>query len=184
MKELWNQYKRAILFILSFIGLYLVLNTLYGIYIVYFSPDADPITFLVSRQAAAVLTWFHEPVAALPVSGQPSIPLKMGLLNVVYVYEGCNGVNVMIVFSSFLVAFASTFTRTTLYCLIGIAVIYLMNLIRVILLFEVAFYYPDQLYLFHKYLFTGLIYAVVFLLWYWWIKRFMNAKRVEQRSGQ
>lgn len=177
MNTIWKEYRQAIIFIIIFIGLYLVLNTAYGVFITYYAPDTDPITFLVSSHVATVLSLFHEQVAAVQISGQPKVPIQLGLLSVVNVYEGCNSINVIIVFTAFVAAFKSSWKRTVLFWLLGVVIIYSMNIVRVTLLFEVAYYYPDQLYLFHKYLFTGFIYAVVFYLWYIWIKRYRHGKR-------
>jgi exosortase family protein XrtF len=184
MNALWKEYRQAIIFIIVFIGLYLLLNTVYGIFIAYYAPDTDPITYMVSNQVATVLSLFHEHVSAVQIAGQPKVPIQLGLVRVVNVYEGCNSINVMIVFTAFVAAFTSSWRRTIVFWLMGIGIIYIMNIVRVTLLFEVAYYYPDHLYLFHKYLFTGFIYAVVFYLWYVWIKRYRHGKRAASVSEE
>jgi exosortase/archaeosortase family protein len=77
----------------------------------------------------------------------------------------------MIVFVSFMAAFRGKLKSTLIFSLGGLIVIYLMNLVRVALLYGIEIYWPRYLYFFHKYLFTGGIYAVVFWLWFLWAKK-------------
>ena len=81
----------------------------------------------------------------------------------------------MIVFLSFLSAYRGKLKATFLFGMGGLVVIHIMNLFRVGMLYGIELYFPRYLYLFHKYLFTGMIYAVVFLMWYLWAKQVKRA---------
>jgi exosortase family protein XrtF len=165
--------ERAIIFFLvKFIGFYLVLNTLYGFWFESFEPRADPLTHLVTRQSAWVISLFEPDIVTEPYTNSPEVSIKQREKVVINVFEGCNSINVMIVFLSFIVAFAGQWKDTLAFSAASLLLIYLLNLARVILLFFVAKYYPNSLYFFHKYLFTGGIYLVVFVLWYLWIQKF------------
>jgi exosortase family protein XrtF len=176
LKEYWS----AIRFIAIFLGLYLLLNSVYGFYVEYYSPNPDPITKIVTIQVASILALFHDHVGCAEREGFASIPLTISGNTVVNVYEGCNSINVVIVFVSFLIAFTGRLKSTVYFFAIGVVIIYLMNVLRVSLLFEVALNFPDQLYFFHKFLFTGFIYGVVFLLWYKWVRL---VQKIEQRPS-
>ena len=102
----------------------------------------------------------------------PNVSLQLEGQTVVNVYEGCNAINVSILFVAFLFAYKGTMKRTLLFSFIGLLLIYWFNLFRVSGLFLVAKFFPDQLYLMHKFVFTGVIYAFVFLLWFIWVKRY------------
>jgi exosortase family protein XrtF len=78
----------------------------------------------------------------------------------------------VIVFVSFIFAFTGPWKRSIVFVVGGTLVIYVMNLVRIVLLFEVAYYFPDQLFFFHKFLFTGFIYSVVFVMWFIWVRKF------------
>ena len=177
MSSILKEYKPALIFLVIFISVYLLLNTLYGLYITYHLPDADPVTRVVTRQVAATLGIFHDQVTTIPITGFGYVSLLLSGRVVVNVFEGCNSINVMIVFISFLLAFRGSMRLTLYFALGGLAIIYVMNLLRVGLLFEIALNFPDQLYLFHKFLFTGFIYAVVFVIWYFWIRAVKNDNR-------
>ena len=170
MKDILKTYRPALVFISKFIGFYLVLNTAYGLFIRYYDPHVDPVTLQVSAHVTNFLGLFYDSVTYNVEPGSLHVPLMLGQSTVVNVFEGCNGLNVMIVYACFLFAFRGTPKQTIFFFTGGIVVIYLMNLLRVVALFEVAMKYPSYLYLVHKYVFTGFIYTVVFAMWFIWIK--------------
>lgn len=170
MKELFIKYKSALRFLAIFVGLYLLLNTFYGFWIQHHYPLVDPFTISIAKQVAALLNLFGQEFSAIAEIESANVALWLNNQVVVYVFEGCNGINVMIVYLSFLVAYKGSTRQFLLFCFGGLTLIYLLNLVRVGLLAEVALFYPEQLYFFHKYLFTGFIYSVVFVLWYYWVK--------------
>lgn len=176
MKELLHQYKDSLLFIGKFVGIYILLNTAYGFFVSYYTPAPDPITSAVTRHVAIGLSWFHDQIRMVPDSTEPNIHLQRDFKNVVSVFEGCNSINVMIVFFAFIIAFKGSVRSTIIFTVLGLLMIYIINLLRVALLFEVAYYYPQHLYFFHKYLFTAIIYLIVFAIWYIWIQRVRSQK--------
>jgi exosortase family protein XrtF len=164
-----KENRRAVLFLVKFIGFYIILNTIYGVFIEFYNPRIDPITYSISRQTELILSAFFENIQLTISEYKPTVALKLNGEIVINVFEGCNSINVMIVFIVFVISFSSI-KKGVPFILLGLLLIYIMNLLRVILLFWVAFSYPNSLYFFHKYLFTGIIYIVVFGLWYKWIK--------------
>jgi exosortase family protein XrtF len=171
MTSAQNSYKGVIAFLVKFIGIYLFGNVCYGLFIEYYSPAPDPITTWVSHHVAGLLNRMGENITLIGDNRSPYLSFMQDSRSVIRVFEGCNGINVMIVYISFLIAFKGSLKQTILYLLIGLITIYLINLGRVGLLFEVARHYPAQLYFFHKYFFTALLYIVVFALWYFWVKQ-------------
>src|SRR2546421_5753822 len=94
---------KAIRFLFVFIGLYFVLNTLYGFYIQYHYPSSDLFTRSIARQVVWFLNFFDPTVTYYPASMDADIPIANERDNIIYVYEGCNGLNVMIVYFCFLI---------------------------------------------------------------------------------
>jgi len=172
--QLLKEYRPAIFFLLRFLGIYIIGNILYGLWIVSYGILADPITQLVTSNSAWLLNIIGFDASTLNSTIAPKVALQLNSQTVVNVYEGCNAINVSILFVAFLFAYKGSLKRTTLFSVVGILTIYIFNLLRVSGLFLVAKYFPDQLYLSHKFLFTGVIYAFVFLLWYLWVKKFSN----------
>jgi exosortase family protein XrtF len=170
--KLITEYKPAILFLLRFLGIYIIGNIVYGLWIVSYGNVADPITQIVTSNSSWLLNLVGFSASTLSSSLQPKVALLLNGQTVVSVYEGCNAINVSILFVAFLFAYKGTLKKTIGFSIIGLIAIYIFNLIRVAGLFLVANYFPDQLYLMHKFIFTGVIYAFIFFLWYLWVKRF------------
>ncbi|HMJ67979.1 MAG TPA: exosortase family protein XrtF [Cyclobacteriaceae bacterium] len=171
-----KEQKAILFFLLKFIGLYLVLNTIYGLWISEHDPLPDPLTRIVAHQAAAMVSLTEDNITIGVGVRSGNVPIQQNGKTIVSVFEGCNGLNVMIVFVSFIAAFTGTWKKTLLFGLAGIALIYISNLFRVSLLFYISKYYPNNLYFFHKYLFTALLYVLVFFLWYFWVKKIWPKK--------
>lgn len=166
-----KEFKPAVYFVLRFLGFYLIVNVGYGLFINAYHPNPDPITHSVTIQSAYLLSLAYPEVMVRTNSDQPSIAIYNLDDRVINVFEGCNGINVMIVFVAFLIAFKGSVKRTLIFGLAGIVIIYLANLIRVILLYETALRWENHFYYLHKYVFTGALYALVMVLWVLWIKK-------------
>lgn len=173
--SLLKENKNAIYFLLKFIVFYIFLNTLYGLYVEYYAL-ADPFTKLVSENVGFILAFFHEQISVIPSTTTKNVAIQLKGNTIINVFEGCNSINVGIVFLVFITAFSSSFKYVFKFVGIGLFIIYLMNITRVSALFWIALYFPNSLYFFHKFLFTAIIYVVVFVLWYYWVKK---VKRIE-----
>ncbi len=170
LKEFWP----SIAFLLKFIALYLVLNLLYGSYVNYYSPSPDPVTIEVAHQTDWVLNVLGFETTTEVRDRQTGVYINSVARPIISVYEGCNGLNVMIIFISFLLAYGKPQKALLWFIPLGFVIIHLTNLARIGLLYHVSLSFPDYLYFTHKYFFTGIIYVVVFLLWWLWIARIMK----------
>ncbi len=166
-----KEYKHALFFLAKYIAMYLVLNTLYALYVEGYKPDADPITIAVTKQGAFIMSIFDADINYHVVTSTPNVPITRKEQTVIEVFEGCNSVNVIIVFASFLIAFTGPVRNTAFFLIIGGLAIYFLNLMRVMALYWVALKFPQSLYFFHKFFFTGIIYLFVFWLWYVWVTK-------------
>lgn len=177
----WIEFKPTFLFLGRFLGFYLVGNLLYGLFITSYGNQPDPVTAWVTTQCADILSlagWNSQPVHN---AHRPTTSIILDGRAIVSVYEGCNGINVAIIFVSFLFAFGPYVRALGWFVPAGVLIIHLANLGRIILLFWVALSFPRFLYFAHKYLFTVVIYAVVFLMWLWWVWSFALRKNEQSR---
>ncbi|MFN7493601.1 MAG: exosortase family protein XrtF [Cyclobacteriaceae bacterium] len=178
--SLVKENKSAIYFLFKFITFYLILNTFYGLYVEYYSL-ADPFTLWVSENIGWILSFFHDHISVSPSVTTKNVAIQLQGDTIINVFEGCNSINVGIVFIVFVAAFSSSFKYIFKFVITGLAIIYMMNLARVSALFWIALYFPNSLYFFHKFLFTAIIYGVVFILWYVWVKK---VNRIESGAKQ
>jgi exosortase family protein XrtF len=173
----WRENLPAIKFLAIFLGVYLLGNLLYGIYIESNYPYADHITRVVSSQATWIINLFvgENAKSVLSEVSPVTLILENGKM-ILRVYEGCNGINVMIVFVAFLFAFQGLSRRGSVFILIGLMIIHLVNLLRIVLLFWVAKEYQIYFYYVHKYIFTAILYVIVLLLWWVWVKAILKRR--------
>lgn len=167
--------KLFFLFILKFFGSYLLLSGLYWAYLSQYNTavfETDGITHLVARQSSAFVNSMGEEARIEKLSSQAAYAFFVNGKRVARIVEGCNAVSVMVLFSAFIIAFSTTFKRTSLYVLMGLLLIYCLNIIRIGLLTIGLYYYKEQGDLLHDIIFPLFIYGVVFILWVAWIMKF------------
>lgn len=179
MKEFsFSEFKPTFFFLLKFIGIYIVANLLYGMFVTHYEPGPDPITANVAGQTAVVLEVCSWPVEVLDNEKRPTTELISENKRILSVYEGCNGINVMIIFVAFLVAFGPINKTLAWFIPLGLLILHVINLLRISLLFWVALYRPEAMYFTHKYFFTAILYVVIFVLWMIWVRKFSLMKKV------
>ena len=183
MKALLVKYKSVIRFIVTFLAVYGVLTIGYNLYLnrsdgSKFYPDY--LTNLVAEQTKNLLNGLDYETTIEPHPNEPSMKIIMNGKYVARVIEGCNAISIVILFISFIVAFAGKFKTTLLYGLAGSIIIYAFNLIRIVILSVGLYNYPWRREILHTVIFPMLIYGTVFLLWMVWVNRFSKqAKRNE-----
>jgi exosortase family protein XrtF len=170
-----KEFKPAFRFLFIFLGLYLAGNVVYGLWIASYEGLPDPATWEVTRQTAKVLNGLGYATTAAKNTQGPTAFLSDDVKIILTTYEGCNGINVMIVFVSFLAAFGGSRKKLIWFLPVGIVLIHLSNLGRIVLLYFVSVGFPRYFYYVHKYIFTAAIYGVVFVLWILWVK--INGKQ-------
>lgn len=177
-----KEFKPALMFLGKFLAIYFAGNILYGVFIEYYKPAADPATKLVAVHSATFLQIFSRDVYTEPNPKGPTLFLKANDRVVLSIYEGCNGINVMIVFFAFVIAFSGKARHTVVFIPIGLLIIHLFNLFRVALLYLLAESNSRHFYYYHKYFFTATLYLIVFALWIAWVFWF-NGKHKKKISA-
>lgn len=176
-----KEFKPALMFLGKFLAIYIVGNVLYGIFVESYGAEADPITRTVTRQTSAILNLLGYETVIDDHSTEPKIMIKQHGTSVLNVYEGCNGINVMIVFIAFLFAFGGPGGSIAWFLPVGIMIIHVINLVRIYLLFYLSSINSKHFYYYHKYFFTATLYLVVFALWTIWVVQI--TKKREDVSG-
>jgi exosortase family protein XrtF len=180
----WKENLPALKFLGIFLGVYLIGNLLYGFYIESSYPLADPITLWVSNQSSSLINLLigRETKSVLSQVSPVVLILENGR-SVLRIYEGCNGINVMVVFAAFVLSFGGFSKRGSLFILLGVLIIHLANLCRITLLFWVAKNYQNYFYYVHKYIFTAALYVIVLGLWWMWVYRITKANAKSSHEG-
>ena len=173
MKKYFILYKPFLVFLASFFLTYIILTFLYQSYLSNFEKNKlDSITKIVGRNTEQVLLLFTNDASIQEVSAEPYLRLVYHQKYVARLIEGCNGISVIILFISFVVAFSGKWIATMLFIFGGSLLIYILNVFRIAALSALIFYFPNQESLLHGVIFPLSIYGVVFILWLIWVRKF------------
>ena len=180
MKELLIKYKPVIKFILTFLLVYLVLSLSYKIYLDYSKGKRyypDYMTHLVANQTKELINTLGYEAEIANHPNEPTVKLIINHKYVARVVEGCNSLSVIILYISFMIAFAGRLKPTAFYILAGSVLIYSVNLLRIVILSIGLYHYPWRREILHRVIFPLIIYGLVFLLWMFWVRSFSKFKK-------
>ncbi|MDT0556246.1 exosortase family protein XrtF [Patiriisocius hiemis] len=182
MTSLLKKYKPVIRFVLLFLGVYILLSLLYGLYLDV-SKDAaykpDFITNLVAKQSSNLISNFGYDAQVSPNKIEPTMRLTVNDKYLAKIVEGCNAISIIILFIAFIIAFAEGFRKTFFFLLAGVTLIYSINILRIVILAISLYEYPQHEEILHGVIFPALIYGMVFLLWMVWVRTLKKEARDE-----
>lgn len=170
--------KAVFLFLIKFFVTYFILSGLYQFYLTKNNENGLKKTDYITKQVA-YHTIFTGKILGYNFKTEPNIeePSMKLIINEKYVarvVEGCNAVSVMILFWAFIIAFSGKWDETLLFGIMGILLIYFINIARIFLLTLAIDSYPQHSTFLHKIVFPAIIYGFTFLLWMIWVKRVEN----------
>ncbi|WP_298951858.1 exosortase family protein XrtF [uncultured Nonlabens sp.] len=176
--ETLKPYYSIFKFVAVFFGIYILLSISYYLFLnmewsSYNYPD--PITSEIGHQTKELLNSIGIKTDTINSPTHPSVILFINEVRIYRIIEGCNAVSVMILFISFIIAFAQGLKKTFLFILMGTSFIYIVNLIRLVLLALIYVSYKDYAHFAHEIIFPTIIYGAVIILWLYWIKNMKNA---------
>ncbi len=173
LKKYFQQYKPFLVFLGSFFGCYILLTFLYQFFLSGFGDTAaDTVTQAVAQNSEKVVSWFFMRIQAESVINEPFVRMYFQNQYIVRIVEGCNGISVIILFISFIVAFSGSLKNTLFFIFGGTILIYILNVLRIALLIVLMYYFPEIKHLLHGVLFPAIIYGTVFILWVIWVNKF------------
>lgn len=103
-------------------------------------------------------------------AAQPRLLVMDGRPGVI-VGDPCNGLVLYALFAGFVLAFPGGGVRKLWFIPLGIAAIYLLNVVRVAALALNHHYYRQSVEFNHHYTFTFVVYGAILLLWAGWVRQ-------------
>jgi exosortase/archaeosortase family protein len=182
------------LFLLKAVILFVVWKALY---VFVLKPDRildKPLTNAVGEATAATLNGFGYSHAYMAVSGihpkgnpttgeavvwEPVMNIWLQNDRVLSIADACNGLELMILYAGLILCLPSLPLRKTGYILWGMLMIQVLNVIRCMGLVLLYRHQPQYLDFSHHYLFSFLVYAFIFWLWYLFSKEPGFAKKLQ-----
>jgi exosortase/archaeosortase family protein len=92
----------------------------------------------------------------------------------IWVGDECNGFKLFSIFSIFIIAFPGDWKKKLWFIPLGMLLVHLANVLRVAALVLINNHFPQYLDFNHLYTFTIFVYAIIFVLWYWFAKKYSN----------
>ncbi len=86
----------------------------------------------------------------------------------VEIVDGCNGIAAIGLFLGFIIAYPGAWMPRIAFSILGIAIIYLVNVARIVSLAFIQVYWPQGFDFTHDYSTTVIFYIVIFILWMVW----------------
>lgn len=93
-----------------------------------------------------------------------------------WIGDPCNGLTLFALFSCFVIAYPGTWKHKAWFIPSGILLIHAANILRVTGLCIIVEEAPEWLNFNHTYTFQILMYALIFGMWMYWVRRFANDK--------
>ena len=167
---------RAFIFFISWKGLYLFL---------WQTPRTidDPLTQMVGKHSAWMLNLlnntdgFYEKrvMTSIMIEGEriekPISQIYLGDRKVVGIADGCNGLELFVLYLGFILAMPASIMRKAFFSVGGLLIIYLANILRCVGLAELLLHIDQYFEIAHHYIFKMVIYATIFFLWVWFSKK-------------
>ena len=130
----------------------------------------NPYTTFVARQASLALNLLGETTR---VSGQTLASPRFSVV----IYNGCNGLEAMLIFVCGVLAFPASWPARAKGIALGYLVIAVVNLVRVVSLYYVGILRPDWFQPMHVFVWQTAIVLLSVVLWLLWVRRYGLAKR-------
>jgi exosortase/archaeosortase family protein len=97
---------------------------------------------------------------------EPVMHINLDRQQVLSIADVCNGLEVMVLYAGLILCLPASIKRKIRFILPGIVLIEVLNVIRCAGLAEIYLTHPEYLDFSHHYLFTFLVYAFIFWLWF------------------
>ena len=167
-----SEYKNVILYLLRFVGLYLLAVWIYNYFLSFYKNTIDPLTALTARLVYDTYRLLHIPAEVIPAQNE-GIKLLIHQKYIARIVEGCNAVSIIILFAAFVLSFWKLNKKTLIFLLAGIMSIFLFNILRITLLGYILYAFPAYQDFWHRIVFPGLIYSWIVFLWVLFINKFL-----------
>ncbi|MDO6435069.1 exosortase family protein XrtF [Flavitalea sp. BT771] len=130
-----------------------------------------PLTRFVGNATVGVMNVVEGHAAYSALEARESLDIRRDGEQTLRVADACNALELMVLYIGFILCFPAPGRRKVIFILAGCVLITLFNVLRCMALVWIFVHYRAYLDFSHHFLFTFLIYAFIFLLWYIFTKK-------------
>ena len=98
--------------------------------------------------------------------------VRINSTGMVGVGNPCNGLELFVLFTGFILCFPGNSRSKLWFIPLGIVIIHIVNVFRSTALALIQFHDPASLDFNHHYTFTVIVYAIIFVLWMYWVNKY------------
>ncbi|QHT65761.1 exosortase family protein XrtF [Rhodocytophaga rosea] len=173
--------KQLYKFLIKALFLYVLWNVIYHSWISKDTKVEEKMTSSIALVSSRIMNWWgynmqykdyyennHFEYSEIKYNNKP----------LVLIANPCNGLNLIMLFIGFIIAYPGNWRLKGVYIFFGSILICLINLIRVQILLLNSIHYQSSFEFNHKYTYTVAVYLCVFALWMIWANRFSNRKNL------
>ena len=160
-------------FVLTALGIFVVW---YIVYEKWLLPDGrldEWLSLNIIGNSAGIIKWFGYDVYTV------NRIIGIGEYSGIEVVDGCNGISAIGLFLGFILAFPGPWKNRISFSVMGIGIIYLINVVRIVTLTITKVEWPTFFDFTHDYSTTTIFYISIFILWMIWV----NFNSLPQRSS-
>ena len=151
-----------------------------AVYLLFLLPGRvldKPLTYVIGKGTAATFSLFnpsgnYNAIPTMHPKGfgdeglEPVMAIRSGQTGLLDIADVCNGLELLILYAGLILCLPATRKRKLAYIIGGIIGIEILNIIRCTGLVLIYLHKPEWLDFSHHYLFTFVVYAFIFWLWY------------------
>lgn len=172
------------LFLFKVAGFYVTWSLLYAFVL---QPhriiDADLTRNLGTLTAATVQLLLPNHAVKVIHDAEISSLFVDGKLNI-YILDGCNGFELYVLYVGFILCFPFKNKSTISYITLGLAGIFLVNLLRCTVLSYLRFHEVTYFNIIHHYIFTVVVYGFICALWYRYLMVNLHKAGIKSQSSR
>lgn len=159
--------KNAIFFFLGFVVLIVIL-----FYLIYQNSWAEAYIFNPLANLYAAVSGKLINVLGYGVNVSDDLIYSSGFS--VSVKKGCDAAEPMAIFIAGIIAFPALFRNKLTGLILGLAILFLLNIVRIISLYMMGIHYPGFFETMHLAVWQVVFIIVAILLWYLWLRHVVN----------
>jgi exosortase/archaeosortase family protein len=179
ISDKWNQIPKPVkVFLLKAMAVFVVWKAVYLLLLLPGRVLDKPLTYVIGKGTAASLNLISRPAGYTATSTihakdfgnegvEPVMAIRRGGDTVLSIADPCNGLELLVLYSGLIFCLPASRRRKLAYIGSGIFLIEVINIIRCTGLVLVYLDSPQYLSFSHHYLFTFVVYAFIF--WLWWL---------------
>ncbi len=150
-------------FIFKALGFFLVWYIVYELWLLPNGALDEWVSVNIISNCAGILNWLGYDIFSynrvIGIYGHPGIE----------VVDGCNGIAAIGLFLGFIIAYPGNSVRRLSFSVIGIGIIYIVNVLRISILTITQVEWPAFFDFTHDYSTTTIFYITIFLMWMIWV---------------